>query len=97
MSTYRTINVRRQSARKAGDTLKNLPWTRQVQLREILESYERSVKSLHAPPNGCLQLPRQLRHQLEQVADEPDVRDLEDRGVLVLVDRDDHLGFLHPR
>ena len=42
-----------------------------------------------------LELLRQLRHDFEQVADEADVGDLEDRRVLVLVDRDDGLGVLH--
>src|SRR5690606_2363428 len=35
-----------------------------------------------------------LRQQLEQVAHQPDVRDLEDRRVRVLVDRDDRAGVL---
>jgi hypothetical protein len=34
-------------------------------------------------------------NQLEQVADQAQVGDLEDRRVLVLVDRDDDLGVLH--
>src|SRR5207253_11451207 len=38
----------------------------------------------------------QLRHDLEQIADQADVRDLEDRRLLVLVDGDDRLGILHP-
>ena len=38
-----------------------------------------------------------LRHDLEQIADDPVVRHLEDRRVLVLVDRDDRLGRAHPR
>ena len=38
-----------------------------------------------------------LRHRLEQVGHQADVRDLEDRGVLVLVDGDDGLGILHAR
>src|SRR5690349_2864318 len=37
----------------------------------------------------------QLRDDLEQVADEADVGDLEDRRFLVLVDRDDRLRILH--
>src|SRR5256885_8942622 len=39
----------------------------------------------------------QLRDNLEQVADQADVGDLEDRGVLVLVDGDDDFRILHPR
>jgi len=39
----------------------------------------------------------QLRHCLEQVGDQADIGNLEDRRVLVLVDRDDGLGILHPR
>src|SRR5436853_2330297 len=39
----------------------------------------------------------QLGDDLEQVADQADVGDLEDRGVLVLVDRDDGLRILHAR
>src|ERR1051325_1900273 len=35
-------------------------------------------------------------YYLEQVPDDSVVRDLEDRRVLVLVDRDDHLGRAHP-
>ena len=38
----------------------------------------------------------QLRHCLEQVGDQADIGNLEDRRVLVLVDRDDGLGILHP-
>ena len=41
------------------------------------------------------QLLRQLRHDLEQVAHEAVVGDLEDRRLGVLVDRDDHLAVLH--
>src|SRR5688500_2103310 len=37
----------------------------------------------------------QLRDDLEQVADQADVGDLEDRRVLVLVDGDDDLAVLH--
>jgi hypothetical protein len=37
----------------------------------------------------------QLGDDLEQVGDEPVVRDLEDRRVGVLVDRDDDLAVLH--
>src|SRR5262245_43290321 len=37
----------------------------------------------------------QLRQGLEQVGDQPVIRDLEDRGFLVLVDGDDDLGILH--
>src|SRR5204862_5037553 len=37
----------------------------------------------------------QLRHDLVQVADDAEVRELEDRRVLVLVDRDDVLRGLH--
>ena len=42
-----------------------------------------------------LELLGQLRDDLEQVADQADVGDLEDRRVLVLVDRDDDLRILH--
>src|SRR5688500_11266276 len=42
-----------------------------------------------------LKLFGQLRHDLEQVADQADVRDLEDRRLFVLVDGDDHLRILH--
>src|SRR3954471_23494527 len=37
----------------------------------------------------------QLGHRLIEIGDQTIVRDLEDRRVLVLVDRDDHLGILH--
>src|SRR3954469_3212219 len=37
----------------------------------------------------------QLRQDLVEVADDAEVRELEDRRVLVLVDRDDVLGALH--
>ena len=37
---------------------------------------------------------RQFRQYLEQVADEPDIRNLEDRRFLVLVDRNDRSGIL---
>src|SRR5699024_7554279 len=39
--------------------------------------------------------PGELRGDVEQVADDAVVRDLEDRGLLVLVHRDDRLGRLH--
>src|SRR5690606_24043356 len=39
----------------------------------------------------------QFRQDLEQVAHQAVVGHLEDRGFLVLVDRDDHLGVLHAR
>ena len=38
---------------------------------------------------------RQLRHDLEQVADQAVIGDLEDRRLLVLVDGDDDLAVLH--
>ncbi len=44
-----------------------------------------------------LELLGQLGHDLEQVADQADVGDLEDRRFLVLVDGDDDFGILHPR
>src|SRR3546814_14048296 len=46
-------------------------------------------------PRYRSKLPGELRHDLEQVADEAEVGDLEDRRVLVLVDGDDGLGILH--
>src|SRR2546429_6707380 len=42
-----------------------------------------------------LELLRQLRHDLEQVADDAVVGDLEDRRLGILVDRDDHLRRAH--
>src|SRR6516162_9224782 len=42
------------------------------------------------------QLGRELRNDLEEIADQPVVRNLEDRRLGVLVDRDDHLAVLHP-
>src|SRR3546814_7760859 len=47
--------------------------------------------------HGGSDLRRQVRHGAEQVGDEAEVGDLEDRGVLVLVDRDDRLRILHAR
>src|SRR5689334_2928765 len=47
-----------------------------------------------------VQLPDRLRqrgHDLEQVADQPVVRHLEDRGLGILVDRDDAARGGHPR
>src|SRR5260370_23557581 len=38
----------------------------------------------------------ELRYQLEEVADEAVIGDLEDRRLLVLVDGDDDLRILHP-
>ena len=50
------------------------------------------------PPEWLgLELLGQLRDDLEQVADEADVGDLEDRRFLVLVDGDDDLRILHAR
>src|SRR5438132_4582626 len=43
-----------------------------------------------------LELLRQLRHDLEQVADDAVVGDLEDRRLGILVDRDDGARALHP-
>src|SRR3546814_14990461 len=37
----------------------------------------------------------QFGHGVEEVGDEAEIGDLEDRGVLVLVDRDDRLRILH--
>ena len=50
-----------------------------------------SAMSTEAPDAACSELPRQLRHNLEQIADQADVGDLKDRRVLILVDRDDRL------
>ena len=55
----------------------------------------RSCRCAKAPANdllGALELLGQLRDDLEQVADQADVGDLEDRRVLVLVDGDDGLA-----
>src|SRR5712691_7891887 len=38
----------------------------------------------------------ELRQDLEQIADDAVIGDLEDRRLVVLVDRDDDLGILHP-
>ena len=46
-------------------------------------------------PERGSELLGQLGHDLEQVADQADVRDLEDRRFLVLVDGDDGLRILH--
>src|SRR3546814_20973374 len=37
----------------------------------------------------------QFRHRIEQIGHQAEVRDLKDRGVFVLVDRDDGLVILH--
>jgi hypothetical protein len=42
-----------------------------------------------------LQLAQQLRYHREQVADQPDIRNLEYRRILVLVDGDDDFAVLH--
>src|SRR5436853_5778312 len=66
-------------------------WTRSAPMS--LRSWEGSD-----PARGSFsKLLGQLGHDLEQVADQADVGDLEDRGVLVLVDRDDGLRILHAR
>src|SRR5215213_3232147 len=55
--------------------------------------------SLTGRPHSALALGDllgQLRHDLEQVADHAEVRQLEDRRLRVLVDRDDRLRRLHP-
>src|SRR3972149_8664648 len=44
-----------------------------------------------------LQLRDHLRYRLEEVGHQPVVRHLEDRRLLVLVDRHDHPGVLHTR
>src|SRR5688500_2519745 len=43
------------------------------------------------------ELVRDLRHRLEEILDQPVVRDRENRRLGVLVDRDDHLAVLHAR
>src|SRR5580658_9239854 len=48
---------------------------------------------------ACLRFPStyqalELRHDLEQIADQADVRDLENRRLAVLVDRDDRTRIL---
>src|SRR5688572_10610670 len=45
---------------------------------------------------GLLDLRRQRRHHFEQVADNAVIGHFEDRGLRVLVDRDDRLRALHP-
>src|SRR3546814_8540262 len=45
-------------------------------------------------PRYRSKLPGELRHDLEQLADEAEVGDLEDRRVVVLVDGDGGLGIL---
>ncbi len=62
---------------------------------EVGADGEDPVRADAAERPEALKLPRQLRHDLEQVADQADVGDLEDRGFLVLVDGDDRLGILH--
>src|SRR3546814_10209330 len=37
----------------------------------------------------------QLRHDLEEIANQPEVRNLKNRRILILVDGDDGLGVLH--
>ena len=44
---------------------------------------------------GELQFRGQFRNRLEQVCDQTVIGDLEDRCLLVLIDRDDDLGILH--
>src|SRR5258708_6372960 len=51
------------------------------------------------PGRSLLALPEllvELRQDLEQIANETVIGDLEDRRLLILVDRDDDLGILHP-
>ena len=48
------------------------------------------------PPLLGLDRVGQLGHDLVEVADDPEVRELEDRRIRVLVDRDDVLRGLHP-
>ena len=43
-----------------------------------------------------LDLVGQFRDDLEEIADQTVIRDLEDRGFFVFVDRDDDLRVLHP-
>mmetsp|Transcript_154236 Transcript_154236/g.493331 ORF Transcript_154236/g.493331 Transcript_154236/m.493331 type:complete len:242 (-) Transcript_154236:700-1425(-) len=55
-------------------------------------------KDNHVPPiPPSSELAGQLRHLVEEVPDEAVVRDLEDRRVGILVDRNDSLGVLHAR
>src|ERR1700694_6308624 len=38
----------------------------------------------------------ELRQCLEQIGDQPVIRDLKDRSLFLLVDGDDYFGILHP-
>src|SRR5207342_403964 len=49
----------------------------------------------HLRSADLLELLGKLRHDLEQVADQADVGDLEDGRFLILVDGDDRLAILH--
>src|SRR5687767_9984646 len=60
------------------------------------ESCRRANMDAGRPKWGESKFLGQLRHQLEQISDQADVRDLEDRRFLVLVDGDDDLRILHP-
>src|SRR5690349_12344211 len=55
----------------------------------------RSPLSAYHSPMEFLDLFRELWHDFEEVSHDPVVRHLEDRRVLVLVDRDDDLGRAH--
>src|SRR4051812_46121196 len=56
-------------------------------------SRRRTSKVRPAPASS--ELAYEFGHDLEQVADQAEIGDLEDRRVLVLVDRDDRLAVLH--
>lgn len=46
---------------------------------------------------SLLQLLRQLRHLLKQIPNQPNIRNLEDRRIGILVDRSNNLTILHTR
>jgi len=60
-------------------------------------SYPSPIEGEGSKNGMTLKLRGQFRHDLEQVADQAEIGDLEDRCVLVLVDGDDDLGILHAR
>ncbi len=62
----------------------------------VLPSARSDANSVQAPRSSRVPRRSSAGSDLEQVADDAVVGDLEDRGVGVLVDRDDHLRRRHP-
>jgi hypothetical protein len=56
---------------------------------------EAVICSISSQTNLLLQFLRQLRHLLKQIANKPNISDLEDRSISIFIDACDDLTVLH--